>query len=50
MRDERERLAELASKWLDEVNERHGTDYCIDGLFEDEWFPPTATCKLEIAD
>jgi hypothetical protein len=50
MRDERERLAEVASKWLDEVNAYHGTDFCIDGMFEDDWFPMTPTCKLELND
>ncbi len=48
MRNERERLAEIASQWIDSVNAHLGTDICIDSMFEDDWFPMTPTCKLEI--
>jgi hypothetical protein len=50
MMEERERLAELASKWIDALNERLGTDYCCDSMFEDEWFPMTPTCKRQLED
>lgn len=47
--NERDRLAQIVDKWMDEVNQALGTNICIDGLYYDsDWFPDRPTCKLEM--